>query len=136
MGSVADYRIIRFFSCPVDKNAYLWPVLRYIERNPVRTGLARLPWEYQWSSARHHVLEEPDPTVAGPDWLREEMRKTDYRSYVQRGSRPSVTTAIRRMTATGRPLGNVKFTAVLESKLGRELTPARIGRPRRSTQEE
>jgi putative transposase len=122
----------RFFSCPVDKDAYLWPVLRYIERNPVQAGLARLPWEYQWSSARHHVLGEPDPTVVGPDWLREEMRKTDYRSYVQRESRPSVTTAIRRMTVTGRPLGNAKFTALLESKLGRELIACKRGRPRRT----
>jgi len=29
----------RFFSCPVDKDEYLWPVLRYIDRNPVRAGL-------------------------------------------------------------------------------------------------
>jgi hypothetical protein len=39
------------------------------------------------------------------------------------------------MTVTGRPLGNVKFTALLESKLDRELTPAKIGRPPRSTSE-
>jgi len=69
----------RFFSCPVDKDAYLWPVLRYIERNPVRAGLVKLPWEYQWSSSRRHVLGERDLLAAEPDWLREEMRSRDYR---------------------------------------------------------
>jgi hypothetical protein len=39
------------------------------------------------------------------------------------------------MTATGRPLGNVKFTAMLESKLGRDIIPAKTGRPRRSARE-
>jgi hypothetical protein len=39
------------------------------------------------------------------------------------------------MTATGRPLGNVKFTAMLESKLGRDLIPAKTGRPHRSARE-
>jgi len=121
----------RFFSCPVDRDEYLWPVLRYIERNPVRAGLVRLPWEYEWSSARHHVLRQPDPVVAEPAWLKSEMRRRGYRNYLRQDSRPQVTGTIRRMTATGRPLGNVKFTAVLESRLGRELAAQRRGRPRK-----
>jgi len=63
----------------------------------------KLPWEYQRSSSRHHVLGERDLLTAEPDWLREEMRGRDYRGYVQRDARPGVTTAIRRMTANGRP---------------------------------
>ena len=121
----------RFFSCPVDKDAYLWPVLRYIERNPVRAGLVRLPWEYEWSSARHHAQGQADGVVSEPGWLATELLKRRYRSYVQQDGRPGVTAAIRRTTLTGRPLGSVKFTALLESKLDRELVPGRPGRPRK-----
>lgn len=31
----------RYFSCPIDKDAYLWAAVRYIERNPIRAKIAR-----------------------------------------------------------------------------------------------
>ena len=122
----------RFFSCPVDKDSYLWPVLRYIERNPVRGGIVQTAWEYQWSSARHHVLGEADPVVTNPAWLRKELADIGYRSLLRHDPESSVTAAIRQRTSNGRPLGSPRFTALLESNLNRELTPARVGRPRRN----
>jgi len=41
----------KYFSSIVDHERYLWQVLRYIERNPVRAGLAEDPEEYPFSSA-------------------------------------------------------------------------------------
>ena len=38
-------------------------VLRYIELNPVRAGLARRPRDYRWSSYRHHALGRDDEVV-------------------------------------------------------------------------
>ncbi len=64
----------RFFSCPVDNDSYLWPVLRYIERNPVRAGMVKQAWQYEWSSARHHAKGEPDMLVNEPDWFTKELR--------------------------------------------------------------
>ena len=121
----------RFFSCPVDRDSYLWPVLRYIERNPVRVGLAKQAWRYEWSSARRHVRGEPDAVVNEPDWFAGELRAMKYGRYLR--EEPEETMAeVRRMTANGRPLGTPEFRAALETRLGRRLGPQKGGRPRRS----
>jgi putative transposase len=119
----------RFFSCPVDKDEYLWPVLRYIDRNPVRSHTVRQAWEYQWSSARHHVAGEADVLLNEPDWLVAELRRRKYRSYLKDESE-ELAWEIRRTTATGRPLGSSAFLAALESSLDRALGVGRRGRPR------
>ena len=122
----------RFFSCPVDKDEYLWPVLRYIDRNPVRAKTVRQAWEYQWSSARHHVTGEADPLLNEPDWLTAELRQQKYRSCL-RDEPEEKTAEIRHMTATGRPLGGTAFLSALESRLERVLNIQKRGRPRRGT---
>ena len=44
----------RFYSCPLDERHFMAAV-RYVERNPVRAGLAKEAWQYAWSSAAYHV---------------------------------------------------------------------------------
>jgi len=120
----------RFFSCPVDKDEYLWPVLRYIDRNPVRAKLVSKAWDYRWSSARHHVTGEADPLLNEPDWLMTELRRQKYRDYLS-DEPEEVAAAIRRTTATGRPLGGSAFLSILESRLDRLLSVQKKGRPAR-----
>jgi putative transposase len=123
----------RFFSCPVDKDSYLWPVLRYIDRNPVRSKVVSHAWEYQWSSARHHVTGEADPLLNEPDWLLAELRRQKYRSFL--GDEPEEQAAnTRHMTATGRPLGEAAFLSTLESRLDRVLSAQKRGRPNKGTE--
>jgi len=43
----------RFFSSPLDE-AYLYSAIRYVERNPIRVGLADKAEDYLWSSAGAH----------------------------------------------------------------------------------
>jgi len=50
----------RFKSKPVEIGSYLLSCGRYIERNPVRAGLAELAWDYPWSSAAFYVEEKTD----------------------------------------------------------------------------
>lgn len=59
----------RFKSKPVEIGEYLVKGGRYIERNPVRAGMADAAWNYRWSSARFYVQ-------GGPDGL------TDFNSYL------------------------------------------------------
>ena len=119
----------RFFSCPVDKDSYLWPVLGYIERNPVRAGKVRQAWQYPWSSALHHAKGEPDFVVNEPDWFVKELRAMKYGRFLHEEPEDAVL-EIRRMTATGRPLGTPAFRAIMESQLGRRLEARVVGRPR------
>jgi len=44
----------RFLSCALE-DVHLWRAMRYVERNPVRAGLVRVPWRYEWSSAAAHA---------------------------------------------------------------------------------
>jgi putative transposase len=44
----------RFYLCVMDDD-YLVTALRYVERNPVRAGIVRKPWQWKWSSAGEHV---------------------------------------------------------------------------------
>lgn len=45
----------RYMSKPVELGDYLVHCGRYIERNPVRSGMVALAWDYRWSSAAHYV---------------------------------------------------------------------------------
>jgi len=44
----------RFYSCLLDSK-YFFQALSYVERNPVRAKITRLPWTYRWSSAWAHI---------------------------------------------------------------------------------
>lgn len=123
----------RFFSCAVDTDSYLLPVVRYIERNPVRAGLVNRAWDWPWSSARSHVLSEPDPLLSD-DNLPVGMLGSDYRSYLAEQPEDE-TLLIRRETASGRPLGSSPFIARVESLTDRTLTRRRAGRPRKAAAE-
>jgi putative transposase len=46
----------RFKSPMVERDPHLLACGRYVERNPVRAGLAEIPWDYRWSSARAYAL--------------------------------------------------------------------------------
>ena len=39
---------------------HLMAAARYVERNPVRAGLAARPEDWPWSSAAAHVAGKPD----------------------------------------------------------------------------
>ena len=49
----------RFFSCTLDED-HFWAALLYIEQNPVRARICRMPWRFAWSSAEAHVGEGDD----------------------------------------------------------------------------
>lgn len=53
----------RFFSKPVQSLAYRLALVRYIDANSMKAGLAKAPWSYPWGSAMQYVH------LAGPPWL-------------------------------------------------------------------
>jgi len=119
----------RFFSCPVDPDRYLWVVAKYIEQNPVRAAIVRTAEEWPWSSAQSHLQCKGNSVLSAPSWLTEGERR-DYRAFVSGSSEEE---AVRRATATGRPLGTSDFYIRLEELLGRRLRRSKGGRPRKET---
>ena len=117
----------RFFSSLVEKEPYLWAVMRYIERNPVRAKLVKRAEDYAWSSAGAHVSGKQDEVLSDEGQFNEKEIKA-YREFIRKDDR-EIDTAIRRATSTGRPLGSEGFIKKLQKALRRDLLPKKGGRP-------
>jgi putative transposase len=100
--------------------------VRYVERNPVRAGLAPRAEEYEWSSAAGHcglrrdgvLAQDFPPRGVAADWGERLAADEDA---------PQVA-ALRRQTHTGRPCGGEGFVERLEGLLERVLRPGKRGR--------
>ena len=120
----------RFFSCLVENNQYLWAVARYIERNPVKAGIAATAREYRWCSASAHVTDKgDDPLLAEESWLATEDR-SGYAEFL-RAEDEEMERGIRRATRTGRPFGSEQFIDQMAFSLNQRLRPGTPGRPRK-----
>jgi putative transposase len=121
----------RYFSCPIDKDEYLWYTAKYIEENPVRAGLVEKAEDWEWSSARVHIKGVRDDTLNISDWLDKEEREKYIRFKIEKGKQNE----IRKATSTGRPLGSAGFYERLQKLLKRDLLPKKGGRPRKIREE-
>jgi putative transposase len=120
----------RFFSMVIEREHYLWAVVRYIERNPVRASAAKKAEDYAWSSARAHVLKERDVMLSGERWL-DEDELSAYRNFLRKEDN-KLDDFIRKATSTGRPLGREEFTRSIGEMIGRDISSREVGRPKRS----
>jgi putative transposase len=94
---------------------YLLTAARYVELNPVRTGLIESPNRYRWSSAAAHVRGRDDALAR----VRPLNRLVpNWRSLVARVIREEDIKVLRAHERTGRPLGDEEFLANLEKDLG------------------
>lgn len=123
----------RFFSCVVENNQYLWAVARYIERNPIKAGLAEYAEAYCWSSAKAHINGASDSLLVANSWLALE-EQSGYAAFLHDEDKET-DNAIRSATRTGRPLGSEGFIDMLEKQLQQSLKPRKPGRPRSKTGE-
>jgi len=108
-------------------------VARYIERNPVKAGLAANVEEYRWSSAKAHVSTAYDPLLAADSWLSPQEHNA-YREFVD-SEDEETDKAIRKATNSGRPFGSESFVDILEFRLNQDLKPKKPGRPKKKTGE-
>ena len=104
---------------------YLMLAARYVELNPVRARLCRLPWQWRWSSAAAHLSGRNDGLVDVAPLL---ARVEDWRKYLAAGLKVDELALLRQHERTGRPLGGTAFLKRLERKLGRILHKKSPGR--------
>jgi putative transposase len=118
----------RFYSCIVENNQYLWMVARYIERNPLKVGLAESVESYRWSSASAHIVGAKDALLAADSWLSHGEQYV-YAEFVRTGD-DETDDDIRKATRTGRPFGSENFVDMLEFRLNQPIKAQKKGRPR------
>lgn len=120
----------RFKAFPIEQDAHLLTVLRYIELNPVRAHLVARADDWRWSSACTWREFVQGPRVeAGPvarpepwlEWVNGAMAETD----VQR---------IRQSVNRSAPLGSDAWTAMTAERLGLDASLRPIGRPQKSVE--
>ena len=100
----------RYKASLIDSERYLLTCYRYIELNPVRSGMVVAPEHHRWSSYRANALAEDDPLVSphpgysslGPDTA---SRCESYRALFAVPLPEASLGAIRRSTKRGQPLG-------------------------------
>ncbi|OGR59784.1 MAG: hypothetical protein A2X34_09600 [Elusimicrobia bacterium GWC2_51_8] len=113
----------RFYSCPMDE-AHTVAAAAYIERNPVRAGMAAKAWEYPWSSARLHVGLSARNCLTDSKNFFETPDK--WRAFLDK--EPVLPEGFQKNFRTGRPLGSPDFMAKAERLTGRILRPKPPGR--------
>jgi len=115
----------RFFSCPMDEK-HAVAAMAYIERNPVRAGLADEAWGYSWSSARLHIgVVKGDPLAERIDFSHAE-----WRDFLKQD--PVSSDLLRKSFKVGRPIGTAEFVTQAEDVTGRRLRPLPPGRKKES----
>jgi putative transposase len=114
----------RFSSFVLDEK-YLYAAVRYVERNPIRAKLVDKAEEYQWSSAKSHVLKKED-TVLSSFYLIEEIK--DWGEYLTVEESKNNLKLMRKHGITGRPLGSKEFIENWSVRLGKDLRPKKLGR--------
>lgn len=78
----------RFKSQAIEAQDYLLACGRYIECNPVRAGLVKVPWEWAWSSASCYVLQKRDKiTSINAEFKEFYLNVKAYKEWLQEVSR-------------------------------------------------
>ena len=102
--------------------------MRYVELNPVRSGICRLPQLWRWSSTKGNLGLSPDPLV---ERAATKHIVRDWRTYLNTPEDEDFLKLIRQQTGTGRPDGDEKFIKKLEKLSGRRIRKKRAGRPKK-----
>ena len=107
----------RYFACALGPG-HLWAALEYVERNPVRAGLAERAGDYRWSSAAAHLGGRDAACLTELDWWRKEYDGMDWRQVLD-GPDGEGALALRRCTYAGRPFGDEAFVEAVSERFHR-----------------
>jgi putative transposase len=119
----------RFKSFPVQCDEHLLAVLRYVERNPVRAGLAKRAEEWRWGSAWRRQLGNAEALKLLADWPVDVPRS--WLSYVNRPQTDAEVAALRRCVQRGTPYGSDIWVKRSATRLDLQSALRPRGRPRK-----
>ena len=123
----------RYKASPIQTDRYLLACSRYVELNPVRARIVRMPGEYPWSSYREKVGlvkrwidEDPCFTALGPTRI---LREKRYTSFIESAVSEQEVKFIRSAVNRNQLTGNQKFVDEVAERIGRRVEHRAQGRP-------
>src|SRR5882757_8901630 len=117
-----------FKSFPVQSDEHLFAVLRYVERNPVRAGLAKRVEDWRWGSAGRR---QRAGGVGGDLLSRWPVdRPRNWLAYVNRPQTEAEVEALRRCIKRGTPFGGDAWVKRSARRLDLQSALRPRGRPR------
>ena len=118
----------RFSSYVLDER-YLLAATCYILLNPVKAKMVKKPWDYKWSSARHHMMIDNNSFLVRDSLLRGLVG--NWKDFLNTASRDDDVRLLQLHERTGRPLGGNPFIEKLESLLKINLKKKIAGRKKK-----
>ncbi len=127
----------RYKASLVQDSRYLLTCQRYIELNPVRAGIVKVPAGYPWSSFACNALGKRDSLVT-PHPIYQQLddgpasRQRAYRKLFSDILSPRELSEMRQTTNACLVIGDNDFKDRMENVLGRSVRPGKSGRPRKT----
>ena len=118
----------RFKSFPVQCDDHLLTLLRYVERNPLRAGLAQRAEQWRWGSAWRRNCGKAELQELLATWPIERPR--NWLDYVNRPQTEAEVDALRRCVQRGTPFGSELWVKRSAKRLNLESALRPRGRPR------
>ena len=124
----------RFKTSLIDSDRYFMMCSRYIEFNPVRSGIVSDPADYPWSSYAHHAGVRQESLIIDHAiyWGLGNTPFQREAAYIELARQPlsaAELDTINQAVLKGWPLGSDAFKIQLQLKAKRQVLPAKRGRP-------
>lgn len=110
----------RFYSCLLD-DEHLQIALKYVERNPVRSGFVKKPWEWKWSSAKDNSGSRKGLVELEDISTHVDLDGNKWKEHLDNGDKVGDLQKIRNHTSRGFPLGSRKFLDKVGRIIGEKL---------------
>ena len=126
----------RFRGAVIESERYFLTCMRYIESNPVRSGLALHAADYEWSSHAHHAGQRSDPLLTDHAlfWSLGNTPFDRQSAYKALSEQPLPSDVVQLLTSSalkGWGLGSAEFLQRVSEEAGRRASPRSRGRPRK-----
>ena len=119
----------RFYSCLL-LGTHISKAIRYVERNPVRAGMVKKPWQYSWSSTRAHLGQSYKIiTLAN---ISDYIEVFSWREYLSQEEGREDIDNLRKGTMQGKAFGSKEEIEKVERVTGQQLSTVSRGRPLKS----
>jgi REP-associated tyrosine transposase len=126
----------RFRAAVIESERYFLACMRYIETNPVRSGLVSHPADYPWSSHAHHSGQRSDPLVTDHSlfWSLGNTPFDRQSAYKLLSEQPLASDVVQALTTTALKswaLGSAEYLQRIGEEADRRVSPRSRGRPRK-----